>query len=481
MGMAQFGRNTIYNLSSSVIGLAVTVLTVPVYIHVIGEARYGAMAIVWLFLGYFSLFDLGLSRATANKLAQLQDAPASERESVFWTAVYTNVFIGLVGGAVLWIALNYFAGTLFASHPELAAELRAGLPWLAAGVPVVTMTGVLVGALDARGKFLHANAIQTILAVLFQTAPLLVAVFWGPYLPWLIAAAVTMRLLGMVPLGYFCVKYVPIAKVSPINWTTLKTLFSYGGWVTVSNSISPIMTSIDQFIISALAGPAAVAAYSVPFSVVNRVLILPAAFSRALFPQMSKSTEDEAQEIARRAATRTTLLMTLICAPAILLVGPALHLWIPTMADASTPIARLLLFGVWFNGVATVPFSLLQARRRPDLVAKVHLMEIIPFLAIVSAMIYWFGAPGAAIAWSVRTGADAILLNMISGWKAMPSLSALISAASLAFAFSLSLVFADNWFVLFGFASLIFCTNFVFLERSMPFASKIISRYQSRH
>jgi hypothetical protein len=59
----------------------------------------------------------------------------------------------------------------------------------------------------------------------------------------------------------------------------------------------------------------------------------------------------------------------------------------------------------------------LQANNRPDLTAKFHALELLPFLGILWFGIQWFGLIGAALAWTLRVVADAVLLFAVAGQK----------------------------------------------------------------
>ena len=61
----------------------VTIITVPLFLRLIGGDRYGVLAIVLVFLGYFGVFDLGLGRATAQLIATFLQAEPSERAKAF--------------------------------------------------------------------------------------------------------------------------------------------------------------------------------------------------------------------------------------------------------------------------------------------------------------------------------------------------------------------------------------------------------------
>ena len=106
------GRNAFYNLIGGVIPVAGALVTVPMYVHLIGAARYGVLSIAWVLLGYFGLFDLGLGRATSFRIAALSNGSPQDRATTFWSAVAVNLAMGTAGGAILWAA----ARLLFFQH-----------------------------------------------------------------------------------------------------------------------------------------------------------------------------------------------------------------------------------------------------------------------------------------------------------------------------------------------------------------------------
>jgi len=58
---------------------------------------------------------------------------------------------------------------------------------------------------------------------------------------------------------------------------------------------------------------------------------------------------------------------------------------------------------------------MLQGQGRPAIVAKLHLLELIPYVAILWIGMAWAGLPGAAWAWVLRVAVDALLMFWASG------------------------------------------------------------------
>jgi O-antigen/teichoic acid export membrane protein len=85
--------------------------------------------------------------------------------------------------------------------------------------------------------------------------------------------------------------------------------------------------------------------------------------------------------------------------------------------------ARLLQFlavGTLINGLAQIPFALVQGCGRPDIVAKFHLAELPLYLVTAWWLIRAHGLEGAAIAWVARVTVDALLL-FIAARRLLPA------------------------------------------------------------
>jgi O-antigen/teichoic acid export membrane protein len=412
--IAGIKKNTAINIAGSIVPMAVSLVTVPLYLRHIGDSRYGVLAIVWLLVGYFGLFDLGLSRATANRVAKLRDAPDGDREAVFWTAFWLNIAFGVVGGLVLWGVGGLIFSGIFHIPLELKPEILPALPWLALAVPIATASGALSGSLEGRSSFGVVNIIQIVASLLAQVIPLGTAYLVGSSLRYLIPAAVLSRLLMTFPLLWACVARVPLRRLMGPTRALIRGLFRYGAWVTVTNIVGPLLDMVDRLVIGGTLGVASVTHYAIPYNLATKLNILPAALSRSLFPHLSFEGEASAKALSMNAIRSLCAILTPAAVAGIVVMQPFLDLWLGQQTGSrSFAVGEIMLVGVWINSIAFVPYVQLQGQSRPDIVAKFHIVEIIPFLAILWIGLRTFGLVGGAVAWSIRVSADAVLLFVV--------------------------------------------------------------------
>ena len=411
-------RNALYNLVGTAVPTVLALATVPAYLRLIGPERYGVLAIAWLVLGYFGVFDLGLGRATAQRISALRDATADARATAFGTALVSNLFVGTLGALIMWPASYAMFSMEMKLAPAMRAETLLALPLLALAVPVATTLGVFSGALMAREKFYITNRISIVNTCLFQILPLSVAWFFGPNVATLLAASIGARLVGLILYWRECNREFGADAVRRFDSGQLRALLSYGGWVTIAGLFNPFIVVIDRFLIGAMLGRYAVTVYVVPTQLTSRVLTVSGALCNALFPRMAVATEEDADRLARDGVGIQLALMTPLIAGAYVLMQNGMDLWIGhKLGNDATPVARILLLAAWLNMFSNVPYSRLQASGRPDIVTKVMLAQL-PFylVALYYAVIVW-GVWGAAFVYLVRYLVDLVALDWISARK----------------------------------------------------------------
>lgn len=406
-------RNTFWNLLGASAPILIALITIPVLIGVLGTQRFGVLALAWVVLGYFGLFDLGLGRATIKFVAEAfeRNCPAEVR-GLFWTSLFLNILLGVTGGIVLALAAPVLVRGILNIPADLHSETLSAFYLMACSVPLVMTTAAARGILEARHQFGLLNALQVPTSVITQVAPLLVLPF-SNNLAWLVGALVISRVLGMIVFTIATLRSLERPFAGPFFLPKrLKNLFSYGGWLTVTNVIDPFMVYADRFVIGSLTSMTAVTYYATPYEAVTRLWILSQSLTRTMFPIFSSSTDvRQRTRIYTNALKYLTVLLAPVVATLVVFAPDVLRVWIGNeFAENSTAVLQLLAMGVFVNSLAMVPFTLIQGLGRPDITAKFHMLELPFYLLMLWYGISQWGIVGAAIAWTIRVTVDGLLL-----------------------------------------------------------------------
>jgi O-antigen/teichoic acid export membrane protein len=399
--------------------MGVTLVTLPLYLKLIGLERFGVLSLCWVFVGYFAFFDFGIGRATAQKMATLADASGKERNRLFWSSAALSAALALIG-ALTFLPIATLALKWMEATPALLAEARAAFWLLVMVVPVAVFQSGLSGALEGRRAFGPVNVVAVAGNVLTATLPLLAAWLFEPRIDLLIAATLVARLFLLVALAVLCVRLVPLQNPAMLDREQASALLRFGGWATVTSIIGPMLVYFDRFAIGAMIGAVAVAIYVIGFNLVMQLLVVPTALSRALFPRLAELGKAESKVRSEDATHALSAVVSPLSIAAIIAVAPFLEVWLgQSVAAGSAQLTRILLVGFWMNAMAQIAFTQIQAEARPDLSAKIHLLEIIPYIAALYFGLRYFGLTGAAVAWSLRCAVDLVLLSRRSSARAV--------------------------------------------------------------
>jgi O-antigen/teichoic acid export membrane protein len=413
MWRTQHFRHSVLNLGGAAVPILVGLPCLGILARQLGTEQFSLMMLTLALVGYAGVLDLGLSRAVTAVVGGQGDDHAGKTRTLV-TALLIVTLVGLLGTVVLFVtAPSLVVGLLGVSEPLRANAILAFRLTALTIIPLLIYV-VIQGYLDGVQDFREAN-LQRIVS---GSVPMLLAtvvVYWWDDVAGAMAGFLIGRLVSLL---------VVIPRTSALleslgqrpDMATARRLTGFGGWITVSSVVGPLMGYLDRFILAAVRSPAIVGFYAAPAEAMYRLLVFPTAITRSLFPKLTAARcSAERREFLRQ----TNIMLMLTCLPPALLVlafAPTiLRIWLgEAFVEGSTDAFRILAVGFLFGALAQVPFTRLLSAGRPDVTAIMHVVQLLPFLAVSYYLGLSFGAAGAAAAWSIRNFADVLFLNLLA-------------------------------------------------------------------
>ena len=401
--------------------LLVAIVTVPYVIRHLGPDRYGLYSLAWIVVGYFALFNLGIGPATTKFVAELLGkGEIAKLPELVWTAAASQTGLGLLGGVLLAALSPFLVHHVLKIPLELHKQAYVIFLIMAALLPIDFASGSMQGVLGASQRFDLLNLVGIPASILSYLLPV-VALAMGFGLPSIVLVLALARLatLGMVTI--LCFRLYPALWRAHFDFRLVRALLGFGGWVTVSGVVGPILVYLDRFLIGAIISVAAVGFYTPPYILATKLSIIPGSLMTTLFPAFSTSAGNGDIDWIRKTLIRSLKFIILILGPVALLFAffarPLLILWLGVkFANEGAIVAQIMALAVFFNSLAQVPYNLLYALGRPDLPAKFHLAELPMHIALAWYLLVHFGLAGVAWACAIRVTLDFVLLLATACW-----------------------------------------------------------------
>jgi O-antigen/teichoic acid export membrane protein len=306
--------------------------------------------------------------------------------------------------------------------PELEAETLKAFYLLSASIPLVITTVGLRGVIAAYQRFALLTAIRIPMGVLTFLGPVAVLPFSNSLYP-IVGVLVAGRLLATIAHYLLMFRIVPeVRQGYHYDKAQIRPLLGFGGWMTVSNMVVPMMVSMDRFVIGMVLTVTAVAFYTTPYEIVSRLLVIPVAVVSVLLPAQSTTLARGGvadRQHAARLFNKGLSSISIALFPLIILIiafsYDGLQMWVGgEFAESGYLVMQWLAVGVFFYGLSLVPFNLVQSAGHPEWSAKLHLVELPLYLALLWWVLPIYGILGAAVVWTVRAFIDALSLYVMA-------------------------------------------------------------------
>lgn len=408
-------KNVVLNLAGWLLPAIAALVSLPLLARGLGAARFGLVALTWSAVGVFSQFDFGLGRALTRIIAE-KLAIGDEREihDLVWTASW--VLLAFTGTLAL---IGVVAAPAIVDHvlhvpTSLRAEAIGTVRLLALMIPPLTHGVALRGVLEAGQRFRLVNQLRV---------PLGVATYAGPLLaiPLGLDARIAVGIIALARTAYWLAHFFVLDDIAPHlarphrpRRHAMAELIAVGGWITVSQVVSPIIVQADRLVVAVGFPIAASGYYGTAAEVATKQWLFTAALQPVFYSAMAaaiKTAPARAAKLMEQAALVTLLVLLPSAVALAAFAEPLLHVWMrDAYVPAAAPVLRWLAVAVYANALAQVPYSVLQGGVDARGPALLHLTEL-PIYAVLLVMLSrGMGIQGVAIAWLLRMAGDGAAL-----------------------------------------------------------------------
>jgi len=410
---------TTFNILGKAIPMVAALVGIPIIIEYLGKDLFGILAIVWVFVGYTSILDMGLPRGIIKVLSDNAHASTEKKRIIIGTALTMMLAFGVLGGLLISSLSTPLVTSWLKIDPANHQDAIQSLIVIGIAYPVLVTLSGMRAILEFHQRFKVINLYNIVYGLLNYILPAAVVMI-SPSLILVVITTVFVRFLNTVQL-YFEVRNVYEKRWIPlrIDRSQVGPLFNFSKWIVTGVILSTLIAVADRFIIGALLGMVDITYFSTPLEVLIKMDIIPMAVVAVLFPAFTLATAQKSETVVVVYNTALKLLafgFAMGCFFLSLAAETFLTLWLGAdFALVATPVFRLLVLSVFVVALCYVVQTLIQGVGRPELAVWAYLSLMVIGIPLTYWLISAYGIEGAALARIIRAVFELVLMLLLIG------------------------------------------------------------------
>lgn len=406
-------KGSVWTLAGQVAPLAVSLVTTPFTIRLLGAEGYGVFILLGLIPNYFLFADFGMSMAS-TKFGSVAFAEGDGDKEA--RIVRTAALIAMLTSAPIALALILLSGpilTIFNVPENFRAEAVVALRIAALTLVVNFLCGIFNTPQLARLRMelnTLINAGSRIAGLIAM--PVVLYLGYG-----VVGAMAVLLAAGVINLtGHILVsgRLLPDLFGFSIDREQFTALLKFGGGLVAAGILALLLANFERGALPRLVSIEALAFYTVAFTLISMLTMFSNAMIQSLIPAFSRLQTDNSRAQLQNLYSRGIRLTFIGLVPSVvffaIIATPFFTIWAgEAYGRESSPVFYVMLFGLVFNVPAYLPYAAIMAAGRTDIFLKLFLAELVPYIALVILLTIQFGAVGAAAAWSIRAMIEGVL------------------------------------------------------------------------
>ena len=392
------GRDVLQTYLVIGVPAVVGLLLYPYILANLGIVKFGIFSSLIAFGMFLATWDLGISLAINRELARLSagEAALDTRLHIVAAILIVVLISGALIAGVSIIDLVMPEDASFRGLSENSNDYRNTLKIVLVTVPFQIATSIFRGAYDGVGNYSRANLLK--LSVVFCSFILPAAfTFFTDSLTKIFLGVFVARLVVFI---YFSLDFrlassvfslVRIKSERVMVATYMRKLTTFGAWTFIASLVGGAMITgiIDRFFVGHILDADLLYVIAIPFDLLNRLALLPAALSVMVLGFLSiKNTHNFGNvknNIKHCTAVYASQMLPITCIA--ILNSEGVLRFLVGREDVDVVLLGTLLIpmlvGIYFNSLAQILAMLVYERNDPHIAAYRHLIQV-PFYVAVS-------------------------------------------------------------------------------------------------
>ena len=390
--VSRVAKNSLAPMGFNLLNRAIDFIFAMFYLRVLGPAEAGNYATAIVIIGWFEIWtNFGLNTWLSREASR-------DRAHANRFLSNTTIFRLLLGGVTLPVLLGGIA--LYQRHTgALGSDTVLAIALLAVGMLFSSVSTGLTALFYAYEKAEYpavVSSLTTVLKVAFGLGALLLGYgFVGLAGVTIVVNAITMTVLAMMVWRFF------FRPRSEFDLALQREMVSESFPLMLNHLLATLFFKIDIPMIRAMRGEAEVGRYGTAYKFVDAFNVIPAFFTFALFPLMSRQAAADRPALTRTyhlaikllvaVALPLAMVTTFLAAPLVGLLGG--HEFLPDGALA----LQLIIWSIPFGWINSVTNYLLVAIGQQRALTRAFVIAVAFNIAINAMFIPRYGFRAAAI------------------------------------------------------------------------------------
>ncbi|MFB3816898.1 MAG: oligosaccharide flippase family protein [Candidatus Methylomirabilales bacterium] len=395
--------------------LLLSFIATPFIVTRLGEQLFGIYVLSGFVLTYFAFVEFGLGAAATKYIAEHRaEGNTPGIVETFWTGL---AWVGGAGAVAVAVVLPL-------AHPLVVGPLRlppalqstaAHAVAISAGMfAAVLGCSLTTGTLRAFGRFSALNR-SSMLVGTAQIGSTVGLLWLGGSIQVVMLAQALCHLALFLWQFRLCLRTFPALRAPRVTRATLARLLRYGLGPTGMSFTGPLLAHVDKLLLTRYASIGLLTYYAVPFSLVERLGLIPSAFGAVLFPSYSfhgLKSPDISRDLHYRGTLYIAVAYGFFASFLVALGQPFLTAWLGAEFGArSGRILAILAGASTLSAMARPAVTALQGLGHPALPLLFHAVELPFYVPAAFYAVRAYGLEGAAWAFAFRVALDAALLH----------------------------------------------------------------------